>query len=821
MRSPDHGANDVRSTNRPGDKIWLALLGLLATTTLHASVGAFRPDRSHPGPLLQLIVPLVVLFAWLGPARPLLRMAVRRRVSSGQNGPVRTPALRTAMGWLAVAAVPWPLDALSTHWWDQGDLSEVVLAYALQNLIWAQIWAGTPSALVVVSSLFLVMYSFLWTCNRTTTMLLILYGMVALSHLATSYWQTLHPQRPIDKIEFSGRPMGLFWTTVGLLLLAPLLVWQSAAASTSGLPGWLSSSGGQDASDPRASRGIGSGDQLVAAQHNAMSFGPIETELFIESEMPTLYDAYSESYEPPVPKRRQSTRRAIPLAPNDIRTSHEQRSVNQAASREFTAHRQPRETADRPDDVRVAALFHVKGRVPVHLGIETFNHWDGTSLSHVPETSVRNTAVLSPPDRDGRRWLAFQPPTELMSWEQAERHTLRIANLRTARVPAPPRLRRLQVDRLSDAGVFRIEDDGHAAYCGDSLPQLTVLHIESWGIRQADCRSLDFSRRQVEHDQHHDEHHDQLVGRLARRWVVGRPAGWPQIEAVVDGLRAHAALDPQSAVPPSAEDAVEYFLGTSRRGADYLFATAAALMFRHLGYESRVISGFYASARGYDARSGQTAVMAHDVHFWTEVRLVNGSWMAVDATPGYEQPFAAPNWQERCQQALLAAIRSAQRHAIPLVLGSCLAVWSLVQRRRIISLLALAGNSLPFPRRSLRAEVTHTLRLIHAISLWHGHPRPAQLPWGRWLHCQRDWWEPFAARGDRQLSSHQWASVVQWALYCPQSPCPLNEADVRRACRTFPWNAYRAFSRRSRRHPATTSSIAASSIAASNAAPGI
>ncbi|MFO0912579.1 MAG: transglutaminase-like domain-containing protein [Pirellulales bacterium] len=802
MRSPESVAQDAGRSPSVG-KIGPILLSLLATATLHASVWSHQPSWHEAGPLLQLAALCLVLLVWrpfwgskLQPAESV------RHAGLGKAHSWRESKWFTAWGWFALVTAPWLTDGLSRTWSGPGNLPEVLLAFTLQNLIWGQLWIGSSTPLVLVSSLFLVMYSFLWSTHVVTTVLVVLFGIVAVCHLAARCWQRLHPHRPLTTVEFSGQQMSLFWTTVGLLMLTPLLLWQSAIASTSGWPGWLPSSGGQGAADFRAMRGIGSGDQLVAAEHDAMSFGPIETDLFIESEMPTLYDAYNESYEPPVPKRLQSTRRAIPLAPNDVRTSHQQRATNQSASREFSVHRQPRGTMERPEDVHVAALFHVQGRIPVHLGVETFNHWDGANLSHVPDSEPLATPVLDPPDNDGRRWLTLRPAEDLKPWERAEQHTLRIANLRTARVPGPPRMHRLLVDRLSDAGVFRIEDDGQAAYCGDHLPQLTVLHIESRSIRRNQCAAIPVYRRQTLDDDSGDQH----VARLARQWSAASQPGWPQIDAIVQGLRLHATVDPRAVVPPSTADAVDYFLGTSRKGSDYLFATAAALMFRQLGYESRVVSGFYASLKGHNPISGQTAVTSDDVHFWTEVRLIDGSWAAVDATPGYEQPFAAPSWPDFWQQCWTTVARSVRRHAIGLTFGLAIAAWSVVRRRRVLSLLALAWNALPRPGRSLRGEVSQTLWLIEAMALWHGQGRPVQQAWGRWLNGRRDWFaEPTQADPaglDRHLTTHEWSSVVQWALYSPQAPCPLDETVVRRACRSLPWNVYWALARRSWPHPA-------------------
>src|SRR5262249_2798990 len=87
---------------------------------------------------------------------------------------------------------------------------------------------------------------------------------------------------------------------------------------------------------------------------------------------------------------------------------------------------------------------------------------------------------------------------------------------------------------------------------------------------------------------------DPAVSALASRWGSGISAGWPQVEAVVALLRRHYTHDRGVACPADCRDVVAHFLLTSRRGPDYQFATAAAVILRLLGYPTRVVGGLYA-----------------------------------------------------------------------------------------------------------------------------------------------------------------------------------------------------------------------------------
>src|SRR5690606_34023283 len=92
---------------------------------------------------------------------------------------------------------------------------------------------------------------------------------------------------------------------------------------------------------------------------------------------------------------------------------------------------------------------------------------------------------------------------------------------------------------------------------------------------------------------------------------------------------------PAAEFPEGTSDVVEHFLVNRRRGPDFLFATAAAVMLRHLGYQTRLVSGFYADDGNYSASVGQLLLAKRDVHFWLEVLDVAGNWVPVEVTPGF------------------------------------------------------------------------------------------------------------------------------------------------------------------------------------------
>lgn len=73
-------------------------------------------------------------------------------------------------------------------------------------------------------------------------------------------------------------------------------------------------------------------------------------------------------------------------------------------------------------------------------------------------------------------------------------------------------------------------------------------------------------------------------------------------------------------------------------GDDEQFATAAALLARYLGFESRVVIGVRVGAalEGSSVPSCVDTCTGANVTAWTEVRGSSGPWVALDATPQYK-----------------------------------------------------------------------------------------------------------------------------------------------------------------------------------------
>jgi len=130
-----------------------------------------------------------------------------------------------------------------------------------------------------------------------------------------------------------------------------------------------------------------------------------------------------------------------------------------------------------------------------------------------------------------------------------------------------------------------------------------------------------------------------------------RPAA--KVAAIVGWVQSQATYSLNAPATPPAEDAVIYFLTSSKVGYCDLFASAVALMCRAQGIPARVAVGF--APGSYDAATGAYVVRDEDSHAWVEVYLPQIGWQTVEASPatGAQARVAAQrNWTGRLSRYL-------------------------------------------------------------------------------------------------------------------------------------------------------------------------
>jgi hypothetical protein len=274
-----------------------------------------------------------------------------------------------------------------------------------------------------------------------------------------------------------------------------------------------------------------------------------------------------------------------------VRESNKPPADNLRANREFaTARRPPRRPRD-PGDRAARALFEVRGRTPLHVRVAAFDGFDGLAWHEAP-AGPRTRWIEREP---GGCWMGVRGGSPTAIFAVPDTHQFKITAPLGSLVPAPPHLTRFRVGRVDQEGFFAWGPDGILRLAHRKTPPGIVVETE---CRTVDPRSLvgvafptglccDWSRYGGV-----PETVDPGVRALAHRWAGVGGRGWPRIEAVVRHLRAEYALDPSAALPDGCRDPLGHFLLRARRGPDYQFAGAAAVLLRVLGYPTRLVSGF-------------------------------------------------------------------------------------------------------------------------------------------------------------------------------------------------------------------------------------
>ena len=680
--------------------------------------------------------------------------------SSRKINDAQRPSALASFGVFSLFAMPFifgPAQRSLAYW---GTPFELQLAMALRNLTFGL--AATRSndraqKMAAFASCFIALYGILWLMNRWNILLMFVYTIAGMWWLAGAYWSRISECFLTRNDRFIPWKPVLAIGLVGLLVVSVLLPLVNTTVYTAAINGYLPSSGGTRWQDDDAWGGVGDGMQLVSAKENASSFAPIESELFLESEMPSLYDCFDESAEPP-PKKRDNRRiRAIPLAPSQMKENHERRGISQKPGREFQTARRRNLEARKVEELRSAELLQVAGRVPVHLGLYTYDLWDGHDLSS--SNSEAADAFFLERRVGKKNWVRRAGRSEDALLTHRDQHEIRIINLKTDRVPAPPNLIGSHIDKVHTANFFTATQDGMLGLDMEFIPQLSVIHVESL------CRRAIDPPLPVRAEEKAPDSADTIT-QLAAAWTAGVPPGWEQVEAICGHLQDEYQIDARADVPTEVEDVAVHFLRESKRGPDYLFAISAALLLRELGFEARVVSGFYANPKNYDRQARITSVFAEDAHFWTEVLTTSVDpthpaypkaqrhWIPIDPSPGYEVLYAP--------ETVWATI-----------LALAVFVWDMILEWPVTSVaIAVFVGCVGWRRMAIldllftlwwrvrwsgdtRTRVLATLKLLDRRARLYGQPRDKAVSLGRWklLDSANGSWGP------------RFVEEANWALY--------------------------------------------------------
>ncbi len=698
----------------------------------------------------------------------------------------------TILLWMFVL-LPWFLEPIDREWRGIGLPNEVLGILALRNAgIALAVTPGRPRwwQLAGITSVFLLLFAMCLGSRPGLLVVLGLYAVTGVFALGWRYWSSLGTFAPLTRLERprTGRlalPRRYPWL-IGLLAL---VLFAGSAACWAFAPNqllaplgeWLPTSGGTGEFDPFSRGGVNDGD-AEAAGNNPTSTGFVETDLFLDSPLPSLYDMFSDLLGEPF--RPQDQQRSVALSARSETRDPEQAARNRRPDRAMSTARQRPAQPRRPRDQTARAIFEVQGRTPVHIRVAAYDQFDGISWQ---EGTFLVCDCLPRPDPPGD-WLRIlrQMPVDYLS--DVEAHQFKIVEPKGTLVPTPTLLHRFYIRYVNKPDFFRWAQPEIVRMIRD-LPDGITIHTEAACLDPQRLDQLSFrpnSQRLGPHHQLPKPAHTAELATLAQAWTKHVPTGWPQIEAIRKRLQTTYQFDNAYTVPEECTNTVAHFLLRSRRGPDYLFASSAAVLLRHLGYSARLVSGFYAAPEDYDPATDHTPVTRDDLHFWAEVQLPGGIWVPVESTPGYAVRKPPLSFWERLLSGLRVLARSALHHA--LVLGICVVLLGVgvVWRRDLWDALHVCYWN--WNHAQERERIRAAMRLLEQRSRWAGRARPDGMTPRAWLDQLRVHSPP-----DTQQMLGQFSEMLTWASYAPGGIDPsagTSQAICAATLRAWPWRRF-------------------------------
>jgi protein-glutamine gamma-glutamyltransferase len=579
------------------------------------------------------------------------------------------------------------------------------------------------SALSVVCSGFLTLFATAISDHSSALYIAIFWAIVCLYWLVANHWDRLevHMAQTVRR----ERTLKLGTTTLGVAfgLLGAFAVWGREPATRLIQWGIMPTSGGQRWNDPSARSGVGDGDAVVAAKEHAASFGPVESELFLQSDLPSLFDMFDDTLGEISLKRRSEKAMALP---NQTPVGEEQKfAQSQKGNAAFSIAREPAKEQRKLKDKNTPAALHWIGPTGVSLALERFNHFDGLEWSQLqmpaPESSDMRRRLVRQELESGV-WFFREQSLSPSTLEHAVRSdAVKFINLESARIPTLATTCGVHIADVDREDFFEVTADDCWSMPGrQSIPAMTVIRLVTREIDGDAVNNAAFPAVQQPVDA--KTKGIELATELANRWTEGKPRGWASVRAIIERLRTEFTFD--RSIKRDDDDPLYDFL-TRKVGGDHLFATAAVVMLQSQDYPARLATGFYADPQDLDSFAGHTEIGTDDAHVWAEVLAADQVWIPIEPTPGFLEPALYQTiWSRMAQFAWLALPWTLAASLLSYVLWLTRTLWGEVVCQAIWSLSRPLGEQ-------IRLKIL--VRLLDIRSRLAGLRRPAGITPRRWF----------------------------------------------------------------------------------------
>ena len=700
--------------------------------------------------------------------------------------PRSKPPLWLFLLLLGLALAPFGVEPLRRNWTGDGYPLEIQMVCSLRNVgLGLAICAGWLLCLrlACVTSLFLILFSASMTNHPAVMVVLGMYTATGSIWLMITYWSGLRlvfvaPEKAVT-VELHDAGERMPWIGLSFLVfflgLALALVLVGPRRASYALGEWMPTSGGTGATDMFARYGVGDGPEETAGD-NAKAAGMVETDKMIEDNKNSLIDAVNDLYGPPH-KPNKDMERMVAAGKLDVIQFHGKLPDNKRPSRDFDTGRKGPKGNPKPKSQGARGVFEVQGRTPLHIRLVAYEIYEPVEKRWLEARKPVSKLI----EAQGGDWmkLGFFKPND---WYLAdERHQLKVAELKSNLVPTPSLLTHFRINKVDKSDYYEWDYEGVLALAGRKRTPPGV-------IVTTDCRTVDplrlpksaFGTVGATNGSSpklgdipliiHPE-----IQKLARDWAGEHPRGWLQIDAIQRKLLSEYALDLNATAPPEHPAPVMWFLTESKRGPDYLFASAFALMLRALDYPTRICMGYYASPDAYDPETAHTPVKVTDLHFWPEVLLLDGHWMVLEPTPGYVVLGPTLPLFERILDAFVFLIAWLYSHIVKFILLSGLLFTGWIYRRDLFDSLAFLIWTW-FPGKTWREQVRGAVAVLERRGRLSGKARKCRQTIVCWLR------ESLLKSSGPDADIYQITLMAQWAAYGQEAPPPWSQSEVLNVC---------------------------------------
>lgn len=652
----------------------------------------------------------------------------------------RAPWLMITIGALSLLPVVDHLVQRFALGWT-GEATELIWIAIIQYA--AFLTAATAASnrehwIVMLLSSAMLLFGLASSDRREIGFLAGVYGILAAWWLMDIHWKSLEK-------GFVHKESAPLWRLrlIALTVLASLVIVVGLALPGTILRRWsgfMPTSGGRMTTEGVSRSGLGQGEALVAAKDEAFTFGPVESDLFLESTSPSLYDVASDVYGKTPPKKRKY-QKAISLSA-DVKEAHQETTESKKGSREFSTIRETKsEQSGIPEGNDINVAFYYIGRTPQHLRMETFDSFDGSVWEH-SETQSTKQAEPTVETLGNKPWIRFQHlPTEWI-YPVQERMALKLIRFRSDRVATPAFASHLHIQQVDRPDFFGWTKDGQLTMVDrEHIPSLTVLHqlycVPNLATFRFNHDITPVSNPTTSENPELRSYvqlpvacdRDVLRAEVARR-VGNWDRHWSTLEKLVDSIKRDCQHDPNVRAPEDCSNTVEFFL-KEKKGPDYLFATTAVALLRSVEVPCRMVSGFYAGPKNYNVATGQAEIKTKDLHTWIEV-LYQGSWIPIETTPGFLAPLEYRSWMAWSAEVLMNCRDFAKSNpwlclGMSLVTMMVFAAWRKLLDGVFTSVCILAGA------KDARSTIAWTLWLLKVRGFIYGNRRPKGATLRKWL----------------------------------------------------------------------------------------